>query len=99
MPIINLQLSDEEIERIASRVVEKLAGANPKPVKPQNIEVDRRLQINGKEAAYRLGVSVATLSRLVKRGLIHPNRANGRPMYPVKELERFIVECSRSISV
>ena len=49
------------------------------------------------EAAQALGVSPATLDRLVKRGLIRPSRATRRPIFPIVELERFLRETTGSI--
>lgn len=46
------------------------------------------------EAAKAIGVSPATLDRLAQRGLIRPCRATYRPIYWVKELERFLKENS-----
>lgn len=49
-----------------------------------------KLALNRLEAAEAIGVSPATLDRLTKRGLIRPSRATRRPIYPVKEIERFL---------
>ena len=44
-----------------------------------------------KEAArYLGGVSTVTVRRLIKRGLIKPNRALRHVLIPVSELDRFI---------
>ena len=46
-----------------------------------------------KEAArYLGGVSVTTVRRLIKRGLIRPNRALRHILIPVPELDRFLAE-------
>jgi len=55
-----------------------------------------RLGLNRIEAAKALGVSPATLDRLAQRGLIRPCRATYRPIYWVKELERFLKENSKA---
>jgi hypothetical protein len=91
MPTTEFSLTDEAVERIANRVAEKLADLRSKQARPS---VDDRLQISRAEAARRLGYDPSTLDRLVRRGLIHPNRGTRHPKYPVKELERFIKECS-----
>ena len=39
---------------------------------------------------YLGGVSVTTVRRLIKRGLIRPNRALRHVLIPVSELERFL---------
>jgi DNA-binding transcriptional MerR regulator len=54
-----------------------------------------KLGLNRIEAAKSLGVSPATLDRLAQRGLIRPCRATYRPIYWVKELERFLKENSK----
>lgn len=55
-----------------------------------------RVGLNRIEAARALGVSPATLDRLAQRGLIRPCRATYRPIYWVRELERFIRENSKA---
>jgi hypothetical protein len=99
MPTITLSLSDEDIERIAKRVAEelKIIAGKPRP-EPQNLPSgDNRLQVSRVEAARLLGYkNPATIDRLRARGLHHPNLATRRPMYPIKELERFIKECCHS---
>jgi len=54
-----------------------------------------KLALNRVEAARAIGVSPATLDRLAQRGLIRPCRATYRPIYSVKELERFLKENSQ----
>jgi hypothetical protein len=54
-----------------------------------------KLGLNRVEAAEALGVSPATLDRLAQRGLIRPCRATYRPIYWVRELERFLKEASK----
>lgn len=51
-----------------------------------------KLALSRAEAAQALGVSTVTLDRLTKRGLIHPSRATRRPIYWIKEIERFLKE-------
>jgi hypothetical protein len=53
-----------------------------------------KLGLNRIEAAKAIGVSPATLDRLAQRGLVRPCRATYRPIYWVKELERFLKENS-----
>ena len=53
-----------------------------------------KLALNRIEAAAAIGMSPATLDRLAQRGLIRPCRATYRPVYWVKELERFLKENS-----
>jgi hypothetical protein len=60
------------------------------------IGVVPKLALNRVEAAQALGQSLASIDRLTKRGLLRPSRATRRPMYPVKELERFLVETSNT---
>jgi len=49
-----------------------------------------KLALNRIEAADAIGVSPATIDRLTKRGLLRPCRATRRPLYAVKEIERFL---------
>jgi hypothetical protein len=53
-----------------------------------------KLALNRSDAAKAIGVSPATLDRLTIRGLLRPCRATYRPIYWVKELERFLKENS-----
>jgi len=54
-----------------------------------------KLALNRVEAAEALGLSPATIDRLTLRGLLRPSRATRRPMYSVKELERFLKETTQ----
>lgn len=102
MPTISFTITDEDVNRIAKRFADALADLiaqhqpDPQP-RSQQPPPDSRLQVSRTEAARRLGCNAATLDRLAKRGLLHPNRATRCPMYPVKELERFVRECSQPI--
>jgi hypothetical protein len=58
--------------------------------------VTPKLALNRVEAAEAIGVSPATLDRLTLRGLVHPSRATRRPLYSVKELERFLKETTEA---
>jgi DNA-binding transcriptional MerR regulator len=40
--------------------------------------------------AYLGGISVATLHRLVRRGLLRPNRATRHLIFSLQELDRFL---------
>jgi DNA-binding transcriptional MerR regulator len=62
-----------------------------------NAEVDQnsaipKLGLNRVEAARALGLSPATIDRLTIKGLLRPSRATRRPIYSVKEIERFLKE-------
>jgi hypothetical protein len=61
----------------------------------EHIEVVPKLALNRLEAAEAISVSAATLDRLTQRGLLRPCRATYRPIYSVKELERFLKENSK----
>jgi hypothetical protein len=52
----------------------------------------RPLAVTRAHAAAMLDISRVSLDRLVKRGLIHPSRALRRPLFPLAELKRFLVE-------
>ena len=58
-----------------------------------------RLALSRVEAGKALGVSVITIDRLVKRGLLRPSRATRRPLFPIWELERFLRETSMQIEL
>lgn len=49
-----------------------------------------KLALTRIEAAAAIGVSPATLDRLTLRGLLRPSRATRRPLFAVKEIERFL---------
>ena len=51
-----------------------------------------KLALNRIETAQAIGQSAATVDRLTKRGLLRPSRATRRPIYAVKEIERFLKE-------
>jgi hypothetical protein len=51
-----------------------------------------KLAYNRREAAAMLGISPASLDRLVQRGLLKPSRALHKPLFAVTELERFLRE-------
>ena len=53
-----------------------------------------KLALSRVEAAQALGLSPATIDRLTQRGLLRPSRATYRPIYSVKELERFLKDTS-----
>jgi len=45
-----------------------------------------------KDAAIYIGISVVSVRRLIRRGLIKPNRALRHILIPVAELDRFLKE-------
>jgi DNA-directed RNA polymerase specialized sigma24 family protein len=49
-----------------------------------------RLAFTRTEAAQALGIRPSTVDALVRRGLLHPNRATRRPLFSRVELERFL---------
>ena len=63
--------------------------------RPKTESLPPKLGLNRNEAAQALGVSPTTLDRLAARGLVRPCRATYRPIYWVKELERFLKENSQ----
>ena len=54
------------------------------------VEQVPKLALNRIETAQAIGQSPATIDRLTKRGLLRPSRATRRPLYAVKEIERFL---------
>jgi predicted site-specific integrase-resolvase len=49
-----------------------------------------RLAYNARETAQALGISLVTLWRLEKRGLLKPSRALRIPLWSRTEIERFL---------
>jgi len=49
-----------------------------------------KLALNRIETAQAISQSPATVDRLTKRGLLCPSRATRRPVYAIKEIERFL---------
>jgi excisionase family DNA binding protein len=58
-------------------------------IKPNCPQVSQRALKLGQAAEY-LGLSTISIRRLIKRGLIKPNRALRHILIPIAELERFI---------
>lgn len=61
----------------------------PDPIQPANIE---RLAYTSEETAEALNISLVTLWRLEKRGLLKPSRALRTPRWSRTEIERFLKE-------
>jgi hypothetical protein len=57
---------------------------------PPTIRQNKQLAVSRLEAAYMLNISPASLDRLVRRGMINPSRSLRRPLFCIKELERFL---------
>jgi excisionase family DNA binding protein len=70
------------------RSTAKGAGAHNKRNTGQNQILPRALQL--KRAAAYIDVSEMSIRRLIKRGLIKPNRALRHILIPVAELDRFL---------
>jgi len=49
-----------------------------------------RLALSRIEVAEILGIAPNSVDRLTKRGLLNPSRALRRPLYSLKEIERFL---------
>jgi len=49
-----------------------------------------RLALTRSETALALGLSASQIDKLAKRGLLRPSRATRRPLYSVREIERFL---------
>jgi len=57
-----------------------------------------KLALTRKQTAAALGVSPITVDRLTKRKLLRPSRATRRPLYAVREIERFLHETTTDLS-
>jgi len=64
-----------------------MSAATTTEAKPAPIE---RLAYNAEETAQVLGISLVTLWRLEKRGLLKPSRALRTPRWSRTEIERFL---------
>ena len=53
-------------------------------------DIGVKLAYNREETAKLISQSPATLDRLAARGLIQPNRATRRPLYPLEEILRYL---------
>ena len=60
-------------------------------------EVQRRFALTREETAKGLGIGASTLDKLASRGLIRPSRATRRPLYSVREIERFLRDTTAQI--
>ena len=69
---------------------------NPEPLQTSS-EAQRRLSLTREETARALGISASTLDKLAARGLIRPSRALRRPLYPVREIERFLSDTTAQL--
>jgi hypothetical protein len=72
----------------------RIMSNTPKPG-PYRMSNTPKIALTRNEAAKALGLSGATLDRLTKQGLLVPNRATRRPLYPLWELDRFLLETSK----
>lgn len=94
-------LSEEDLDRIAKRVVgliaERLTApvvqpkreekpAAPKPPEPQKVKLAYTVQ----QLSEELGLSPVTIYRLEQRGLIRSSRAVRRKIYAHTEVQRFL---------
>jgi len=72
-------------------------------MKPEVLKVEttcqqiKKLAYDRRQAAAMLGISPASLDRLVQRGLLRPSRALHKPLFAVSELERFLRETTAHI--
>jgi Helix-turn-helix domain len=65
-----------------------------KAIPPHEVSIQRsplRGALKLKDACeYLGGLSIPTMHRLIKRGLLRPNRATRHLLFPVAELDRFL---------
>jgi DNA-binding transcriptional MerR regulator len=61
-------------------------------MEPSNIFADSsgRMALTRYEVAWALGISASQIDKLTKRGLLRPSRATRRPLYSLREIERFL---------
>jgi len=58
-----------------------------------------QLAFTRQQAAALLSISVVSLDRLVRRGLLKPSRALRRPLFTPKEIERFLADTTGEANV
>jgi hypothetical protein len=65
-----------------------------KPMKKSGLADTRTIPLGAlkqrQARAYLGGISIPTLHRLIKRGLLRPNRATRHLLFPISELDRFL---------
>jgi hypothetical protein len=54
--------------------------------------IPQRAALQTAEAAQYISVSILTLKRLAYRGILNPNRALGRLLWPVRQLDEFLAD-------
>jgi hypothetical protein len=64
----------------------------PRQSGPKGLPLLPRAALQTREAAAYVGLSILTLKRLSYRGLLHPNRATGRLLFSIKELDEFLID-------
>jgi hypothetical protein len=72
--------------------VSEPASACPSPANPRNSkksELSCALKLRDARV-YLGGISVPTGHRLIKRGLLRPNRSTRHLLFPIRELDRFL---------
>jgi len=57
---------------------------------PNYLPLEATLALDRKGAARTLGISTITLDRLVSRGVIRVSRATRKPLFSIRELNRFL---------
>ncbi len=88
MATVTIEIGEAEIERIAERVVAKLAALREPPRRPERFTT--------KEAAAELRVSRYHVVRMLKLGLLHGEKichgGSSRWLIPRQEIERRLRE-------
>lgn len=107
---MNRTLTDEDIEILASRIVEilgeRLNRAGPRTPPPPEptpppldlpapVKIPEKLSYNLKELSMVLGISKVSIYRLEARGLLKSLRYLRTKIYTRKEVERFLNERDR----
>src|SRR5262245_60412071 len=85
--------SDNTMKQNTSKTNEILTGHQSQPT---GLPVPPRAAFQTREAASYIGVSCLTLKRLSYRKILHPNRATGRLLWPIKQLDEFLLDPSNS---
>jgi hypothetical protein len=76
-----------------SNTVKRLTPAQRVEAARATLNLANRVSLTIVETAAVLGLrNPITVSRLVKRGLLHPSKATRRPLFSVEELQRFLRE-------
>jgi hypothetical protein len=87
-----------DTEQTVESIMNKIAEPPPAFATIPAVAPELRGALKLKPAAIYLGgLSKPTMLRLVKRGLLRPNRVTRHLIFPIKELDRFLESASEPL--